>query len=32
MNEESDGGLLHHCNVEAEESGDYVKYTVEVSV
>ena len=32
LNEESDGVLLHHCNVEAEESGDYVKYTVEVSV
>ena len=31
MNEESDGGLLHHCNVEVEESGDFVKHTVEVS-
>ena len=28
LNEESDGVLLHHCNVEVEESGDYVKYTV----
>ena len=28
LNEESDGVLLHHCNVEAEESGDFVKYTV----
>ena len=27
--EESDGVLLHHCNVEVEESGDYVKYTVD---
>ena len=31
LNEESDGVLLCHCNVEVEESGDYVKHTVEVS-
>lgn len=29
LNEESDGVLLCHCNVEVEESGDYVKYTVD---
>ena len=28
LNEESDGVLLCHCNVEVEESGDYVKHTV----